>query len=49
MKNLLAELTLFSIEKVRALHLTSFLVLLLLWTMVMSQAAQVNFDTYCKN
>ena len=43
------ELALSSVEKARALHLTSFLLSVLrLLTIAMSQSAHRNFDSYCK-
>ena len=47
-EKLRAELALFSVEKARALHLTSFLLSVLLWTIATSQSARGNFDSYCK-
>ena len=42
------ELALFSVEKACALHLTSFLLTVLLQKIAMSQSARENFDSYCK-
>ena len=42
------ELALFSVEKVRALHMTSFLLSVLLQAIARSQSAHRNFDIYCK-
>ena len=47
MEKLQAELDLFSIEKVNVLHLTSFLLSVLLETIAMSQSVWRNFDS-CK-
>ena len=39
----------FSIQKASALHLTSFLLSVLLQTIITSQSVCSNFDSYCKN
>ena len=46
MENVRAELALFSVEKARALYLTSLLLSVLLQTTATSQAAHGNFDSY---
>ena len=48
MEKVLAELAIFFVEKVRALHLTSFLLSPLLQTIATSQSARGNLDSYCK-
>ena len=48
MEKIQAELALFLIEKARVLHLTSLLLSVLLSTIVMSQSAYGNFDSYGK-
>ena len=42
------EFPLFSVEKARALHLTSFLLSVLLLTIATSHSARRNLDSYCK-
>ena len=49
MEKVRAELAIFFVEKARALHLTSFLLSVLLWTIATSQSARANLDSYCKN
>ena len=44
MEKMQAELALFSVEKACALHLTSFLLSVLLWRIAMSQSLRENFD-----
>ena len=44
-----AKLASFSIEKGRALHLTSFLLSVLFYAIATSQSERGNFDSYCKN
>ena len=48
MEKVRAELVLFSVEKVHALHLMSFLLSVLLLTIATSQSVCGNFDSYCK-
>ena len=48
MEKVRAELTIFFVEKARALHLTSFLLSVLLETIATSQSARENLDSYCK-
>ena len=48
MEKVRAELTLFSVEKARTLHLTSFLLSVLFLTIATSQSACGNFDSYWK-
>ena len=43
-----AELPLFSVEAARTLHLTSFLLSVLLKIIATSQSARGNFVSYCK-
>ena len=49
MEKVRAGLALFSVEKVRVLHLTSFLLSVRLQTMATNQSARGNFDSCCKN
>ena len=48
MEKVRAELAIFFVEKVHALHLTSFLLSVLLLTIATSQSARGNLDSYCK-
>ena len=48
MEKVRAELAIFFVEKARALHLTSFLLSVLLQTIATSQSARGNLDSYCK-
>ena len=48
MEKVRAELALFSVEKTRALHLTSFLLSVLLLKIATNQSARGNFDNYCE-
>ena len=49
MEKVRAELAIFFIEKARALHLTSFLLSVLLYTIATSQSGRKNLDSYiCK-
>ena len=49
MEKVRADLTIFFVEKARALHLTSFLLSVLLQTIATSQSARENLDSYCIN
>ena len=42
-------IAIFFVEKARTLHLTSFLLSVLLQTIATSQSARGNLDSYCKN
>ena len=42
------ELSLYSAEEARALHLTSFLLSVLVLTIATSQSARGNFNSYCE-
>ena len=48
MEKVRAELTLFSVEKERSLHMTSFLMSVPLLMIAKSQLSRGNFDSYCK-
>ena len=48
MEKVRAELAIFFVEKVRALHLASFLLSVLLKTIATNQSAHGNLDSYCK-
>ena len=49
MEKVRAELAIFFVEKARALHLTSFLLSVLLYTIATSQSACGNLDSYLTN
>ena len=48
MEKVQAELAISFVEKARELHLMSFLLSVLLWTIATNQSARGNLDSYCK-